>query len=234
MIEGHISRAFDGELLALHVRIVAMGGLALEQVREAARAYEQWDRRVAQHVLDREHTLNEYNAQIDNEQFTLLARRQPAGSDLRIIIAFSKMVGELERVGDEAKKIARPVAMNAGRPGPATTADARLLAQLATDLLRKALEAVDGLDFGLAEAVIAGDLVLDAEYVESLRRLLSRAMADPRHFELTVQAAFVLKSLERVGDHARNLARQVLSVQASNPGPEARQAASADATLRDT
>ena len=219
MIEGHISRAFDGELLALHLRVVAMGGLALEQVREAARAYREWSHGSALRVLEREQTLNAYDAQIDHEQFTLLARRQPVGSDLRIVIAMSKMVGELERVGDEAKKIARVVAVDALRPGNATARDAQHLAQLAIELLRKALEAVDDLDFALAGAVIAGDQELDAEYAAGLRRLLTRAMEDPLHFESMVQAAFVLKSLERIGDHARNLARHVLSIQSVNLSP---------------
>ena len=215
VIEGHISRAFDGELLALHVRVVAMGGLALEQVRDAARAYREWNRTWAQRVLEREPTLNVYEAEIDQEQFTLLARRQPVGSDLRIVIAMSKMVGELERAGDEAKKIARVVEVDTRQPGSATARDAQHLAQLAIDLLRKALEAIDSLDFPLAHAVIAGDKELDAEYAAGLRRLLTRAMEDPLHFESTVQAAFVLKSLERVGDHARNLARHVLSMQSA-------------------
>jgi phosphate transport system protein len=147
----------------------------------------------------------------------LIARRQPVGSDLRIIIAMSKMVGELERVGDEAKKIARVVIADAGRPAGATARDAVHLGKLAQDLLRLALDAVDRLDFELAAKVIPGDRELDEEYAAGLRRLLTRAMENPRGFEVTVQTAFVLKSLERIGDHARNLARHVLSMQSVSP-----------------
>lgn len=213
MIEGHIAKAFDGALLALHLKIVEMGGLALDQAREAMRAYEEWDPKAAARVMERENAVNAYDRQIDREQLTLIARRQPVGSDLRIIIAMSKMVGELERVGDEAKKIARVVLTDTGRPAGATSRDAVHLGNLAQDLLRLALEAVDGLDFELASHVIPGDRELDAEYAAGLRRLLTRAMENPRGFEVTVQAAFVLKSLERIGDHARNLARHVLSMQ---------------------
>lgn len=213
MIEGHIARAFDGALLALHLRIVEMGGLALDQAREAMRAYEEWSPQAAARVMERENALNAYNQEIDREQLTLIARRQPVGSDLRIIIAMSKMVGELERVGDEAKKIARLVLTDAGRPPGATARDAVHLGKLAQDLLRAAMDAVDRLDFELAGKVIPGDRELDAEYAAGLRRLLTRAMENPRGFEVTVQAAFVLKSLERIGDHARNLARHVLSMQ---------------------
>jgi phosphate transport system protein len=224
MIEGHIARAFDGALLALHLKIVEMGGLALDQAREAMRAYQEWNPGAAARVIERESTVNAYDHEIDREQLSLIARRAPVGSDLRIIIALSKMVGELERVGDEAKKIARVVIADAGRPVGATSRDAVHLGKLAQDLLRQALEAVDRLDFERAAAVIPGDRELDAEYAAGLRRLLTRAMENPRSFEVTVQAAFVLKSLERIGDHARNLARHVLSMQsvsaASVPGAE--------------
>ena len=213
MIEGHIARAFDGALLSLHLKIVEMGGLALDQAREAMRAYEEWSLTAATRVMERESAVNAYDHEIDRQQFTLIARRQPVGSDLRIIIAMSKMVGELERVGDEAKKIARVVIVDTGRPAGATSRDAVHLGKLAQDLLRMALDAVDRLDFDLAAKVIPGDRELDAEYAAGLRRLLTRAMENPRGFEVTVQTAFVLKSLERIGDHARNLARHVLSMQ---------------------
>ena len=213
MIEGHIARAFDGALLSLHLKIVEMGGLALDQAREAMGAYEAWSLSAATRVIERESAVNAYDREIDREQLTLIARRQPVGSDLRIIIALAKMVGELERVGDEAKKIARVVIADTGRPAGATSRDAVHLGKLANDLLRTALDAVDRLDFDLAARVIPGDRELDAEYAAGLRRLLTRAMEDPRGFEVTVQTAFVLKSLERIGDHARNLARHVLSMQ---------------------
>jgi len=212
MLEGHISKAFDGALAGLHIRIVEMGGLVLEQVREAAQAYTEWRVDSAERVLQREMKVNAYDASLDEEQLTLLARRQPVAGDLRATIAMSKAVGELERAGDEAKKIARNVLAQGGRPGPATSRDVRHIGQLAVSLLRASLEAFDRLDTSLALEVITQDEDLDLEYKAGLRRLLTRAMEDPRHFDVTLEAAFVLKSLERVGDHARNLARQVCSM----------------------
>ena len=212
MLEGHIAKAFDGALMALHVHVTETGGLVLDQVREASRAYTQWSSQSAQRVIQREPQVNAYEARINEEQITLIARRQPVGSDLKAIVAMSRAVAELERAGDEAKKIARTVLTHAGRPGPATARDALHLAQLAIDLLHLSLQAFDRLDATLAVEVIARDRDLDAEYGAGLRRLLTRAMEDPRHFEVTLEAAFVLKSLERIGDHARNLARQVLSM----------------------
>lgn len=220
MIEGHTSRAFDGALAALHMRVIEMGGLVLDQVREAAHAYTEWDSKAAERVVERERTVNAYDRSIDTEQLTLIARRQPMANDLRAIIAMSKAVGELERVGDEAKKIARNVAGRGTRPGPATTRDARHLARLAVNLLRMSLEAFDRLDLAAASEVITRDRELDTEYAAGLRRLLTRAMEDPRNFDVALEAAFVLKSLERVGDHARNLARHVQWIGQDAPLPE--------------
>lgn len=212
MIEGHISRSFDGALVALHLRVIEMGGLVLEQVREAAAAYTDWDTAGALRVIEREQNVNAYDRSIDGDHITLIARRQPMASDLRVIIAMSKAVAELERAGDEATKIARTVLGHGGRPGPATTRDARHLGRLAVSLLRLSLEALDRLEFSLANEVIARDRDLDEEYAAGLRRLLTRAMEDPRHFDVALEAAFVLKSLERIGDHARNLGRHIQSI----------------------
>jgi phosphate transport system protein len=213
VLEGHISKAFDGALATLHVRVIEMGALVLDQVREATRAYTEWDSDSALRVIERERDVNAYNRSIDGEQLLLIARRQPMASDLRAIIAMSKMVAELERAGDEAKKIAKTVLSSGSRPGPATSRDARHLGQLAVSLLRLSLEALDRIDTALCVEVIARDKELDAEYAAGLRRLLTRAMEDPRHFDVALEAAFVLKSLERIGDHARNLARHVLTIE---------------------
>lgn len=221
-IEGHISRAFDGALSSLHVRVVELGGLVLLQVREAANAYTDWDQRAAQAVLEREPSVNTATHAIESEALGLIARRQPMAGDLRAIVALTRVVAELERAGDEAKKISLTVLGHAGRagqrPGTATARDARHLARLATSLVRRALDALDVLEFAAAGEVIARDRELDEEYANGLRRLLTRAMEDPRQFGAALEAAFVLKSLERIGDHARNLARQVLSL---SPQPEA-------------
>jgi phosphate transport system protein len=221
MLEGHISRAFDGALAGLHISVVEMGGLVLDQVREATYAYTEWHANSAEHVLEREHEVNDYKTRLDEEQLTLIARRQPVASDLRAAINMAKVVHQLERAGDEAKKIARTVTRAADRPGTATARDARHLGQLAASLLRLALEAFDRLDITLAEDVIARDKELDSEYAAGLRRLMSRAMEDPRDFSVAIEAAFVLKSLERIGDHARNLARHVKAIGGdSQPLPE--------------
>lgn len=211
-LEGHIARSFDGDLNALHMRVIEMGGLVLDQVRQATEAYTGWDAQPAERVIEREPTVNTYLATLEAEQLVLIARRQPVAGDLKAIVAMSRAVAELERCGDEAKKIARTVLRHGSRPGTATARDARHLGRLAVDLLHLSLQAFDRLDGELASEVIARDQELDEEYGAGLRRLLTRAMEDPRHFEVALDAAFVLKSLERIGDHARNLARHLLTI----------------------
>jgi phosphate transport system protein len=174
VIEGHTSRAFDGALAALHMRVIEMGGLVLDQVREAAVAYTEWDSASAERVLERERTVNDYDRSIDSEHLTLIARRQPMANDLRAIIAMSRAVAELERAGDEAKKIAQTVLRHGGRPGSATTRDARHLARLATGLLRLSVDAFDRLEPATAAQVIAQDQDLDAEYAAGLRSEITR------------------------------------------------------------
>jgi len=224
-LEGHIARSFDGDLNALHMRVIEMGGLVLDQVREATDAYTAWDVLPAERVIEREVAVNSYLTRLDEEQLVLIARRQPVAGDLKAILAMSRAVAELERCGDEAKKIARTVLRHGGRPGVATSRDARHLGRLAVDLLHLSLQAFDTLDSELAAEVIARDPELDDEYSAGLRRLLTRAMEDPRHFDVALDAAFVLKALERIGDHARNLARHLLwirpNIESADSGREA-------------
>ena len=209
MLEGHISKAFDGELAALHIRVLEMGGLVLDQVRQATSAYSEWDSHIAQLVMDREAQVLRYAGTVYDDQVALIARRNPVASDLRAIIALAKVGAELDRAGAEARKIARTVLQQSGRPGRRTSSDARHLAHLAITLLRLSLESLDRLDADQAEQVIDRDQDLDAEYAAGLRRLLTRALEDSGQLEVTVEAAFALKSLERIGDHARNIAEQI-------------------------
>jgi phosphate transport system protein len=209
MREGHISRAFDGALAALHIRVLEMGGLVHAQVREAAAAYTDWDPVAAGRVIDRQTDVATYSEALHQDHISLIARRQPVASDLRAIIALSKIVAELERSDTEAIKIARTVLQPEGRPARGAGADVRHIARLACSLLRSALDALDTVDAALAEEVTAQDPELDAEYAAGLRRLLTRAMEDPRSMQGVIDTAFVLKGLEHVGDRARSVAQHV-------------------------
>lgn len=219
LLEGHISRAFDGDLAALQLRVTTMGALVLGQVQAATLAYAEWSAEPAQLVAQREPQVNASERQIDQDSLQLIARRQPMAHDLRAILSFERTVTDLERIGDEANKIARLVlaglsreGAGADRPAPSTAREVRQLGRLASQLVRAAVEAFDAMDAVAAQIVIDRDTELDEEYAAGLRRLLSRAMEDPRQLHGAVQSAFVLKSIERIGDHARNVAQQVVEL----------------------
>jgi phosphate transport system protein len=212
-LEGHTARAFDGDLSALHIQAVAMGALVIEQVQLAVNAYSTWDRSIATLVLERERKINLYDSEIEEAALQVIARRQPVAQDLRAVFAIDKVVTELERAADEAKKLALAVLSDSEshgfRPGAATAREARQLGRLAAAMIRSALEAFDRLDPAAATVVLKQDLEMDAEYAAALRRLLTRAMEDAREMQSTIEAAFIMRSLERIGDHARNIAHHI-------------------------
>jgi phosphate transport system protein len=215
-LEGHTARAFDGDLSSLHLQAVAMGALVIEQVQLAVNAYSSWDRSIATLVLERERKINLYDAEIEEAALQVIARRQPVAQDLRAVFAIDKVVTELERAADEAKRLALTVLADSEsrgfRPGAATAREARALGRVATGMIRAALEAFDRLDPAAASAVIEQDQEMDSEYANALRRLLTHAMEDPRRLQASIEAAFIMRSLERIGDHARNIARHVVFI----------------------
>jgi phosphate transport system protein len=212
-LEGHTARAFDGDLSSLHIQAVAMGALVIEQVQLAVNAYSNWDRSIATLVLERERKINLYDAEIEEAALQVIARRQPVAQDLRAVFAIDKVVTELERAADEAKKLALAVLADSEtsgfRPGSVTAREARALGRVASTMIRAALEAFDKLDPVAAAVVIEQDREMDSEYANALRRLLTHAMEDPRRLQATIEAAFIMRSLERIGDHSRNIARHV-------------------------
>lgn len=215
-LEGHTARAFDGDLSSLHIQAVTMGALVIEQVQLAVNAYSNWDRSLATVVLERERKINLYDAEIEEAALQVIAKRQPVAQDLRAVFAIDKAVTELERAGDEAKRLALTVLADSEahgfRPGTATAREARALGRLAVNMIRSALEAFDRLDPVAAYVVIERDREMDSEYANTLRRLLTHAMEDPRRLQATIEAAFIMRSLERIGDHARNIARHVIFI----------------------
>ena len=214
--EGHTAKVFDTALSELRLHIVAMGGLAIDQVSTAVRALLDGDATLAQVVLARESKLNDLERTVDREAFRLIALHQPMAGDLRMAKAVSRITVELERVGDEAKKIARFAARLAtGEPQGPVRAVARFLkhmADLTAGMLRDAVRALDEADLELARGVTSKDTELDAEFSAALRQLLTLAMQDQRFLGATIDTVFALKGLERIGDHAKNIAEQVVFV----------------------
>ena len=214
--EGHTAKALDSALAELRLHSVSMGGLVIDQVSTAIRALLDGDAELAERVLSRESQVNDLERAVDREAFRLIALYQPVAGDLRMAKAVSRITVELERAGDESKKIAKFAARLAtGEPPGPVRAVARFLrhmADLTTGMLRDAVRALDETDSALAQAVAARDAELDAEFAAALRQLLTMAMQDQRFLGATIDTVFALKGLERIGDHAKNIAEQVVFV----------------------
>jgi phosphate transport system protein len=215
-IEGHTAKAFDAALAELRLHLVAMGGLVIDQVSSAVRALLEGDAERAELVLTRESQVNDLESAVDREAFRVIALHQPVAGDLRMAKAASRITVELERAGDEAKKIAKFAARLAdGVPDGPVTAVARYLrhmAELTTGMLRDSVRALDEADAGRARRVSASDSELDAEFAAALRQLMTVAMQDQRFLSATIDTVFALKGLERIGDHAKNIAEQVVFI----------------------
>ena len=210
----HTSTSVEQSIAGLRLHAVEMGGLAIDQVACAVKALLDRDERLAEIVLSREALLNDYDRLLDNDSLTYIALQQPVAVDLRLARAIARIGLELERVGDEAKKIARfALQVTRGGENDPVLAVARYLrhmADLSVVMLRGAVRAADEEDVALARIVMKQDQELDAEFATALRQLMSFVMQDPHYLKGTIDTVFALKGLERIGDHATNIAEQVL------------------------
>ena len=214
--EGHTLRAYDDALADLRRHAHAMGVLATDQVETAVRALLETDGEAAQLVLVREQRVNQFQTDIEAESFRLLARQSPVASDLRMVLAVTRAVIDLERAGDEAKKIARFALASAGRSaaGPSRVIRRLLrhMAELASTSMRVAVDALDRGDATVAHEVARLDREIDHEFEAALRQLMTVAMERARDLRSIFDTVFALKSLERIGDHAKNVAGHAVFV----------------------
>jgi phosphate transport system protein len=216
MSDKHLSTQFDAELSAISTRVLEMGGLVESQVAQAIYALTQFNGETAAHVLEREAQVNQMEIDIDRDLSSIIARRQPTARDLRLLIAVSKTIGNLERVGDEAARIARTVqrlmATGVSSRLRLPVGDVSFEATLAITSLRRALDAFARLDASAALAVLKGDDEIDQEFDGLMRKLVTYMMEDPRTISASIDLVFVAKAIERVGDHAKKLAEQVIYI----------------------
>jgi phosphate transport system protein len=216
MSEKHLSSQFDVELSGISTRVLEMGGLVEQQVANAIDALTHFNGETASQVLIQEERVNQLEMDIDADLSTIIARRQPTARDLRLLIAISKTIGNLERVGDEAARVARTVQrlINTGVSSRLRLPvnDVSFEASLATASLRRALDAFARLDTQTALEVIKSDNEIDAEFDGLMRKLITYMMEDPRTISASIDLVFVAKAIERVGDHAKNLAEQVIYI----------------------
>lgn len=215
MPDKHLSTQFDTELNALSSRVMELGGLVESQIRQAIYAVSEFNGDVARQVIETEDRVNQMEVDIDRDLSSVIARRQPTARDLRLLMAISKTTANLERVGDEARRIARMVLSILEKGGAARTLPAnelRVAADLASGQLRKVLDAFARLDTTAAVAIMKGDDLLDQEFDGFVRKLITYMMEDPRTISSSLDLLFVAKAIERIGDHAKNIAEFIIYV----------------------
>ena len=207
----HISQQFNAELEEVRSHLLAMGGLVEKQVNDAVSALIEADSGLAQQVREIDDQINHMERDIDEECVRILARRQPAASDLRLIISITKSVIDLERIGDEASKIAkRVIQLCEEGESPRGYVEVRHLGDQVRKMVQQALDAFARFDAEQALAVAQYDKTIDREYKTALRELVTYMMEDPRAISRVLNVIWVLRSLERIGDHARNIAELVI------------------------
>ena len=214
MPEKHLSTQFDSELSHISTRVMELGGLVESQIRQAIYALSQFSVEVANEVSAAEVRVNAMEVDIDRELSNIIARRQPTAVDLRLLIAISKATANLERVGDEAEKIARMVRsiISSGAPRALPSLELRVSADMASNLLRKSLDAFARLDTAAAVAIMKEDNLIDQEFDGFVRKLITYMMEDPRMISPSLDLLFLAKAIERIGDHAKNIAELIIYV----------------------
>lgn len=211
MFSHHISSQFNENLQDVNTKFMAMGGLVEQQVTNAIHALLDTDLELSVKVQEQDDQVNRLEQDIDEALTLILARRQPAASDLRMVIAMGKANTDLERIGDEAAKIAR-LAQNLCEEGesPRGYMETRHIGSQVRIMIREALDAFARLDAEAAVHVMRADGDIDREYASAMRALMTYMIEDPRHISRVLNVMWVLRSLERIGDHARNIAEQVI------------------------
>ncbi len=213
--EDHTVRSYDQELDQLSVNLLELGGLVMDQTERAVAALTRRDDALAGTVIEREKEVNAYDTRIEEMALNVLAKRAPVGTDLRTVLAMLKAGTDLERAGDEAKKIAKVARSLTERkvpPTPALVSRVESMTGQITDMLRDVLSALDDSDEALAVNVALGDKQVDKEYRAALATMHEYLKGEQRDLQYVADAIIVLKALERIGDHAKNIAKYVVFV----------------------
>ncbi|KAB0644151.1 phosphate signaling complex protein PhoU [Burkholderia latens] len=214
MSDKHLSSQFDADLNAVSSKVLEMGGLVESQIVGAMHALNEFDRETAEKVITAEETLNAMEVEIDQECGNIIARRQPAARDLRLLMSISKTITNLERAGDEAEKIAKRVRRLIDEPAARTVniAEIKVSGEMAVTILRRALDAFARLDTVAAAQIVKDDKEIDQEFRAFVRKLVSYMQEDPRTISVGLEYLFIAKAIERIGDHAKNIAEFIIYI----------------------
>ena len=210
-IDQHISHKFNEELEAVRSRVLVMGGLVERQCQDALQALLKGDRELAEKVATSDREINELEVEINAMCTDVLARRQPAASDLRMILAVIRVISDLERVGDEAEKVGRlALKFKESHGRQSWSAESRHLGDSVIGMLRGALDAFARLDVGAAIATAGRDPEVDREFDSLTRLMITHMMEEPQKVRGMLQVNWCARALERIGDHAVNICEQVI------------------------
>ncbi|MCA1979680.1 MAG: phosphate signaling complex protein PhoU [Thiobacillus sp.] len=212
MLSEHTYKQFDAELESVRANVLKMGGLVEEQITNAVDALVKGDLELAERVEASDHNVNALEVAIDEECINIIARRQPTASDLRMVMMVVKTITDLERIGDEAAKIARMAKLihKAERISLPRFSEVKYMSDLVLDMLRKALDGFARLDATKAVDIVRQDEAVDEEFRLNLRHLITFMMEDPRTISVFIDILFVAKAIERMGDHAKNMSEYVV------------------------
>ena len=208
----HTLKQFDTELEEIRSRVLQMGGLVEQQIVGALEALTNGNVALAREVMGNDHMVNALEVAIDEDCSTVIARRQPAAKDLRMIMTVVKTITDLERIGDEAAKIARMTLSlySSDRPTVPRAAEIQHVADIALGMLRNALDAFARLVLAVAAKVVRQDEQVDSEFKAIMRQLITFMMEDPRTISHALDIMFIAKSIERIGDHSKNMSEYVV------------------------
>lgn len=211
----HTNKQFDAEMESIRSGVLSMGGVVEQQLTRAIAVLEKEDdAQLIEAVGENESAINALQITLDEHCAQIIARRQPAAVDLRMILTVSKIVNDLERIGDEVKKIAYKAGQTfaSARLARVRYYDAAQALGNTLTMLRLALDAFARLDVAAAAEVVDRDAAIDAAFASILRQLVSYMMEDPRTITPAIEIVFIAKSIERIGDHAKNIAEAVVQV----------------------
>lgn len=210
----HSSKQYDQELEGIRSQVLLMGGMVETQFEEALECFRIGDIARAERVMAEDQAVNQLEVSLDDACSHLIVKRQPTANDLRTVMATIKVITDLERIGDEATKVARTAKSlhERGVTGFAHYDMIRTIAKATSELLHDALDAFARLDGKQALQIIAGDEVVDHEFRTILRSMVTYMMEDPRTISSALDTLWVAKAIERIGDHAKNIAEYVIYV----------------------
>ena len=208
----HTYKQYDAELEAVRSKVLQMGGLVEQQIVNALESLISVNPKLAQEVMQSDHLVNALEVQVDEDCSHIIARRQPAASDLRMIMMVVKTITDLERIGDEATKIARVAQKiyESDRMYKPRFNEIKTMVTLVREMLRTALDAFARLDVTRTVEVARQDEQVDEQFRAAMRQLITFMLEDPRTISMSLEVLFVAKAIERIGDHSKNIAEYVV------------------------